>query len=96
MGERWLGGERSAYQCARITGDGILSARPCVWAGVNTENGGALPVGLHEEVWWELRDLVMLDVQDLHRCSLQPFRKPRQLVVSCQQFPETTIAKQAV
>lgn len=56
----------------------------------------ALPVGLHQEAGWQLQELVVLHVQHLHGGALQPLGQPRQLVVSCQQLPETAVTEQAV
>ena len=56
----------------------------------------ALPVGLHQEAGRQPQELVVLHIQDLHGGPFQTLRKPGHPVVSCQQFPETTVAKQAV
>lgn len=54
----------------------------------------SLPVSFQEKVRWQLKQLVVLYIQDLHLCVFKPVGQSPQLVMSHQQLPQATIAEQ--
>lgn len=54
------------------------------------------PLGFDEQAVGELRQVVVLEIQDLQLGTLQPIRERAHVIPACQQLPQTSTREQPV